>query len=304
MIDRRALPAEARLGTWLAPDGWRYRRLEWPGRGRGSLLFAGGRGDFIEKYLEAQHHWHAAGWSVTAFDWRSQGGSRGDIVGGHLESMDPLVDDLAALIADWRADHPGPHVVVAHSMGGHILARTLAERRPEINAAVLIAPMMMVNSEPLPPWAAAWTARLFNIAGFGRAPIWRSPTASAKAGARRRTYLTSSPERFDDELWWWEREPGYNLGPPSWGWLLAAMRSSAALTLEALRRIDSPCLFVATERDRLVSAAAIRRAAEAIPNAELLMLQDSGHEILRESDPVRLRALAAIDAFLARHAAG
>ena len=303
MIDRRALPRDAQLGEWLAPDGWRYRRLEWPGGGRGSLLFAGGRGDFIEKYLEAQHHWHDAGWTVTAFDWRSQGGSRGDIVGGHLESMDPLVDDLAALIEDWKARHPGPHVVIAHSMGGHVLARTLAERRPQIDAAVLVAPMMLVNSEPLPPWAAWWTASLFTLAGFGRVPIWRSPTASEGAGARRRSYLTSSPERFEDELWWWERQPGYKLGPPSWGWLLAAMRSCAALTPGALGGITTPCLFLATQRDRLVSASAIRRAAETIPAAELLMLNDSGHEILREADPVRLRALDAIDAFFARHAA-
>ena len=303
-IDRRARPAEARFGEWAAPDGWRYRRMDWsrPDAGRGSLLFAGGRGDFIEKYIEAQHHWHAAGWRVTSFDWRSQGGSRGDIVGGHLDSLDGLVDDLAALIEEWRAATPGPHVVVAHSMGGHILARTLAERRPAIDAAVLIAPMMMVNSFPLAPWAAFWTARLFNLLGRSKAPIWRSGLASAPAGSRRQAHLTSSAERYEDELWWWGREPGYNLGAPSWGWLLAAYRSCAALTAERLAGISVPVLFVATERDRLVSAAAIRRAAAAIPHAELAMFATAGHEILREADPVRTEALARIDDFLGRRA--
>ncbi len=32
------------------------------------------------------------------------------------------------------------------------------------------------------------------------------------------------------------------------------------------------------------------------------MFAESGHEILREADPVRLRALARIDAFLDEHA--
>src|SRR4051794_20716229 len=141
-FDRRAIPGGASFSTWAAPDGWPYRLLDWPqgagkdsagGKVRGSLLFAGGRGDFIEKYLEADAHWHARFWDVTAFDWRGQGGSRGAIVGGHLDSFDPLVDDLAALIAAWRARTPAPHVAIGHSMGGHLLLRTLAERKPALD---------------------------------------------------------------------------------------------------------------------------------------------------------------------------
>ena len=72
---RRILPADAMLDEWRAPDGFVLRRMTWaPGSAsRGALLFAGGRGDFIEKYLEAFAHWHGAGWNVTAFDWRGQG---------------------------------------------------------------------------------------------------------------------------------------------------------------------------------------------------------------------------------------
>src|SRR4051812_10073076 len=117
--DRRAHPAGATFGIWTAPDGWALRRMEWPRKGRakrrGSLLFINGRGDFIEKYLEAYGHWHDLGWNVTAFDWRGQGGSRG--AGYAYESFDPLIGDLAALLADWRGTNPGPHVAIGHSMG-------------------------------------------------------------------------------------------------------------------------------------------------------------------------------------------
>jgi lysophospholipase len=305
-IDRRALPADARLSRWRAPDGWSCRRMEWalPGADRGSLLFAGGRGDFIEKYLEPLHHWRAEGWRVTSFDWRSQGDSRGDIAGGHLESLDVLVDDLAALVEQWRAETPGPHVVVAHSMGGHVLARLLAERAPKLDAAVLVAPMLMVNSAPLPAWAASWVVAAVNAIGLGRSPLWRGVSPLPPPGSPRQTNLTRCPDRYSDELWWWQKSPGYNLGGPTWGWLRAAIRSSRALTGARLARIEVPVLFVATACDRLVSAAAIRRAAAAIPGAELLMFKDAGHEILRETDAVRLEALAAIDDFLARKAKG
>lgn len=305
-FDRRAIPAGAAFSTWAAPDGWPYRILHWPRakatKARGSLLFAGGRGDFIEKYLEADDHWHGRGWDVTAFDWRGQGGSRGTIVGGHLDSFDPLVDDLAALIADWRGRTSGPHVAVGHSMGGHLLLRTIAERKPELEAAVLVAPMVRINSGALPEWAAAWTSSAMSAFGLADHPAWHAPSASESTGSLRQSILTSCKERYEDELWWWEKEPGFNLGAPSWGWLRAAYASTARLTAARLGGIDMPVLLVGTDRDKLVSPAAIRDTAAAIPNAELLMFPDAAHEILRENEVVRLPAFERIDAFLDAHA--
>lgn len=301
-FDRRALPRAARISSWAAPDGWRHRRIDWPqpnGAARGTLLFAGGRGDFIEKYLEPMAHWHGRGWAVTGFDWRGQGASQGDIVGGHLDSFDPLVADLAALLADLRASRPGPQVAVGHSMGGHVLLRVLAEKRAELDAAVLVAPMLAINSAPVPGWAGWWTAAAASAFGLRRQPIWRpdSPPAAA-AGSSRQAFLTSCPDRYSDELFWWDREPGYNLGGPSWGWLDAAYRSCSALTDARLKAVETPLLLIGTDTDRLVSAAAIRRAAGLLPKARLKMFARAGHEILREADPVRLEALAEIESFL------
>jgi lysophospholipase len=306
VVDRRRLPESAAMSRRQAPDGWIHRRMDWrqPAGApvRGSLLFAGGRGDFIEKYVEAYAYWHARGWNVTVFDWRGQGGSRGAIAGGHLDSLDVLVDDLAAMTDAWRGDPPAPHVVVAHSMGGHIVLRALADRGLKIDAAVLVAPMVVVNARPLPARLAAWVAGLLAGIGLARRPAWKTPPALLPPGSRRQHVLTGSAERYADELWWWDREPGYNLGAPSWGWLRAAYRSSAHLTDAALAAIAVPLLFLGTDRDRLVSPAAIRRAAAAVPGAELLMFPDAGHELLREADPVRLAALARIDSFLDAHA--
>src|SRR3954453_21119371 len=212
-FDRRAIPGAAAFSSWAAPDGWPYRLLHWPqetisdsdgGKVRGSLLFAGGRGDFIEKYLEADAHWHQQGWDVTAFDWRGQGGSRGAIAGGH-DSFDQLVDDLAALIADWRARTPAPHVAIGHSMGGHLLLRTLAERKPALAAAVLVAPMVGINSGGLPDWAAAWTASTMSVLGLAHHAAWHAPRTPEPSGSLRQSILTACPERYEDELWWWER---------------------------------------------------------------------------------------------------
>jgi len=298
---RRTHPPGATFGTWPAADGWPIRRMDWPragrGKARGSLLFAGGRGDFIEKYLEALAHWNGRSWNVTAFDWRGQGASKS--AGFAFESFDPLVDDLVALIDDWRATTPGPHVAIGHSMGGHLLLRALVERRAALDAAVLVAPMIVVNSSPIPDWLAPEMAEAMCRLGFGTVSMWKAVPVPSGPGSQRQRILTGSLDRYADEAWWWDRQPDWKMTPPSWNWMRAAFRSAAAaFTPERLALVKLPVLLVGTDRDRLVSPAAIRRVAAELPCAELEMYPDSAHEILREADPVRRAALARIDAFL------
>jgi lysophospholipase len=299
----RAFPPDAAIAEWRAADGFLCRRMDWPQPGgrpdRGSLLFAGGRGDFIEKYLEAYAYWHAGGWNVTAFDWRGQGRSRGGDGGATQLDFDLLVGDLAALIADWRASREGPCAAIGHSMGGHLLLRTLAEKAPALDAAVLVAPMIRVNSAPLSPSLAPMITDFMCLVGWRDQPVWKASALPTGPGSRRQHFLTRSPERYADELWWWERQPELKLGAPSWGWMRAAYRSSAAaFTAERLARVDVPVLLLGTDRDRLVSPDAIRATAALLPRARLHMYPDAGHEILRDADSVRLDALKRIDSFL------
>src|SRR5690606_6872538 len=167
---RRVLPPGAVFSTFAAPDGWPLRRMDWrqpaPASVRGNLLFAGGRGDFIEKYLEACRWWHARGWNVTAFDWRGQGRSRKPDAPGSAD-FGLRERDLAALLAQWRAGSAGPCVAVGHSMGGHLLLRVLIEAKPALDAAVLVAPMLLINSAPVPAWLAPMVAAAMVLAGRG-----------------------------------------------------------------------------------------------------------------------------------------
>ena len=297
---RRRHPDGARFAVWAAPDGALLRRMDWPqpdgARVRGSLIFAGGRGDFIEKYLEALGHWHDRGWQVTSFDWRGQGASERSLAA--LGSFDPLVDDLAALLGAWRAAGPPPHVAIGHSMGGHLLLRTIVDRAPALDAAVLVAPMIAVNTAPIPGWLAPAIARVMIALGLGAAPLWKSPRALQRVGSPRQHRLTRSRERYRDELYWWAREPGWDIGAPTCGWLAAAFRSAEAFDADRLAQVTLPILLLAAGHDRLVRTNAIRRAAADLPHASLDVFAGAAHEILRDRDTVRGPALARIDAFL------
>jgi lysophospholipase len=62
-----------------------------------------------------------------------------------------------------------------------------------------------------------------------------------------------------------------------------------------------PVLLLAAAHDRLVSLPAIRRAAARLPKSELVVFgPEARHELLRECDAVRDKALAMIDRFLDR----
>jgi lysophospholipase len=305
-LDRRSRPEGATFSEWRAADGWKLRRMDWPqpvgGAGRGSLLFAGGRGDFIEKYLEPIAHWHDRGWNIVSFDWRGQGHSRGNIVGGNFTDFDPLVSDLDAVVREVAESGPGPVVAIGHSMGGHLLLRALGERHLPLRAAVLVAPMLAVNSSPTPAITAQWLASMFAKFGGRDVALWPEGRSGAGSSMLRQANLTRCDKRYADEIWWKNQEPGFHLGAPSWGWLDAAFRSTARHKPHLLRQVTTPVLLVGTERDRLVSPEAIRAAAASLGNAELRMFEDAAHELLREVDPVRLQTLAWIDDFLDRHA--
>lgn len=295
---RRSIPPGMTFAPWAAPDGWPLRSFTWPApaEARGSLLFLGGRGDFVEKYLEALRHWHGRGWGLAGFDWRGQGGS-GRLLADrhvcHLDSFDPLLGDLAAFVADWRARTPAPHVIVAHSMGAHLTLRLLAERGARPDAAALLAPMVGIAAKGLPNAAVRTVAAAAAMAGLGRRRIWDRDIGNH--GGR----MTTCPERLADKLWWKAVQPETASGAPSWGWLGAASRSIAAMR-SALGRLPAevPLLILASASDPVIDVRALRRIAARLPQADLRLFRGRSHELLREADERRLAVLTAIDAFL------
>lgn len=308
-IDRRAIPPYAKEAHWTASDGHALRRIDWPGATgggvpRGSILFLPGRGDHYEKYLETLEQWHRKGWRVTAADWRGQAGSGrlgSDAVTGHIDDFATWIDDLAAFWREWKAATPAPHVLAGHSMGGHLVLRAVAEGKVDPVALVLSAPMLGFVG-PLPPAIGQAAARLMLVIGDPARPAWKWSEKPGEIPASRQALLSHDDARYADELWWRDHRPELVMGPGSWGWVERAYASMRGLFAAAkLEHVKTPALLIGTSNDKLVSMRAIEEAARRLPNAELLRFgQEAHHEILREVDPVRDRAMQAIDQFLDR----
>ncbi|HEX8302919.1 alpha/beta hydrolase [Sphingomonas sp.] len=303
---RREIPQGAKIHFWNAPAGGQLRAFAWPSDSatpRGSILFQGGRGDIFEKYLEVFAHWHAQGWTITWFDWRGQGGS-GRLTPaancGHIESFDQYIADFRAFYAEWEAGTPEPHVVMGHSMGGHLVLRGLIEGAATPDAAVLIAPMLGFKSAL--PFAERF-AKILGGVGDSSRPAWKTNEKPYTSDSRY-SLLTHDKGRYEDEIWWQHEKPEIVTGPPSWRWVIEAMKSMRELRDNPrLKRMNIPVLMLVAKADGLVDARAALKIGPKLPDSRIVSFgNESAHEILREVDAVRNRAIGEIDLFLAARA--
>ncbi len=286
----------------IMSDGWPVRTIGWQAGAQapGSILFLGGRADFIEKYSEALWTWSQdLGAGLVAIDWRGQGLSgrlSPDPMKGHADDFDRWVDDLDAIVAWFVATMPGPHFAVGHSMGGHLLARHLARRSSPLSRIMLLAPMFAIRiGLPL-----GSLARLMVVLGGGGryAPMQR-PYGAWQQRPERRGLLTSDPDRFTDEHWWIAQNTGLALGGVTWGWINAAEQSLGILerpgTLEGIR---TPLLALSGSHERLVSPDATQRAMARVPGALFETIPGAAHELLREASGIQSVVHSRIQSFL------
>lgn len=297
---RRTIPAGATVSRWTAADGWPLRRFDWPAdNARGTLVVQGGRADIFEKYLESFAHWHTQGWRIVSFDWRGHGGSGRPAVDVGRGEFATAVQDLAAI---WR-ELPGdrPRVLLGHSMGGFLALRAAVEGAVDPDSLILVAPMLGLRS-PFGRFGAA-AARFLRNRGDPARLAWKT-NERPNSRVARQPLLTADVARYADETWWHAQMPDDAPRPPSWAWLAEAFEATAVLANDPrLGALTPPVLMLVADNDGLVDARAAVKVAARLRDATLLRFgKEAAHEILREADPVRDRALATIDAFLARTA--
>ena len=117
-------------------DGLRLFRRSWlPERAERSLVLAHGFAEHSGRYEHLARWFGGRGFAVSAYDHRGHGRSEG--VRTHVEDFSEYLDDLGTFLETVRAELPDlPILLVGHSMGGLIVAAFLADRRPEVAAAV------------------------------------------------------------------------------------------------------------------------------------------------------------------------
>lgn len=122
----------------------------------GTVLLVHGLGEHAGRYGEVAAHLHQWGFAVRAYDQQGHGqseGARGDMLRpGSLQA------DLCRVIDDTRQRAVAadvPLILLGHSMGGLVVARTLAEHMQAVDAAVLSSPALGVFPKLFQRWLLA-----------------------------------------------------------------------------------------------------------------------------------------------------
>jgi pimeloyl-ACP methyl ester carboxylesterase len=237
---------------------------------RPTVLFVHGAGmDHSVWPLQARHFAYR-GWNALAVDLPGHGRSGGE----PLRSIGAMADWLADLVQ--ALDVPVAHVV-GHSMGA-LIGLDLAARHGDTIAGLALlgaAPVMPVHPalldaaarpEPLAP-------ELICDWGFGPAGHFgghKAPGSWMLGHALRLLGQSAGPRLYAD---------------------LAACNDYRD-GLQAAAKVRCPALVIAGAEDRMTPARQAAKLAEAIPQAELVVLPGCGHMMMVEQPDATLDALS------------
>jgi len=299
-------PENISFACLTTADGVQLRYGVWSSescRCRGTLLLLAGRSEYLEKYREVIHELNTRGFDVISFDWRGQGLSQRLLAHptkDYVGSFDHYLYDLEAVLGEALPRCRGPLVLLAHSMGGHMALRFL-HKRPELFAkAILCAPMIDINTLPMPNYLARLFSRWLRSLGFARAMIAGAGYFNPYGRSFENNQLTTDTGRFERIRQTLADNPALVASHVTNGWLAAAFDS-----IDILRRpgfnsgIHPPLLIVTAGQDQIVRNQAIFDFAADLPCCKMVSIQGARHEILQEQDALRSQFWEAFDEFAA-----
>lgn len=279
------VPAGHALVPQTMADGTALHRCDWPlADGGDAVLIVHGLGEHSGRYAALAAWLNRQGYAVRAYDQRGHGHSPGRR--GALPRSEALLQDLAAVYADYANDLGHAPVLLGHSMGGLVAARCVLDGRIQASRLVLSSPALRT-------WEPAWRRAL--AAGLSRLlPSLPLPNGLPMEG------LSHDPAVID----------AYREDPLRHGWITPRMadfifRAGAACIADAAKLNLSTLLLIAGA-DRLVNPSGSRDfAAGASPKLlESQLFPTLRHELFNENEPGRSEVLATLGAWLQRHALG
>lgn len=294
------LPAGGLAYSLLSSDKMRIRAALWtpPGEARGTVVLLQGRTEMIEKYFEVVGEILARGLAVMTLDWRGQGASTRllpDSLKGHVGTFADYLTDLRLLLSTVGKDMPKPWILLAHSMGGNIALQALHDFPRAFAGAALSAPMtdIRVPRRRIVRVLARLVSRTAYVPGgaafdplterFETNPV----THDAGRFQRNQAILTNHPILA--------------LGSPTWGWLRAAFAASDRVQAPAfLRDIRVPILIMSAGEEALVDNHSHGEVVKHLAAGERATVAGAKHELLQETNGVRIQVWQALDRFFER----
>ncbi|MEP1229774.1 MAG: alpha/beta hydrolase [Litorimonas sp.] len=264
---------------------------------RGSIIFSPGRTEFIEKYFETIEDLIQRGFNVLMFDPRGQGLSDRlveDKLKSYVDDFQSYADDFGFINEEFLPLFPKPHIAMGHSMGGTIVLQSVISGTINPDVVVCSAPMLGLFDldTPLIRLVISALSRL----GFAKKNLPFRPQRNGLPVSFSDNKLTSDKERYRIWASYFQTTPRMRLGPPTYGWIRAALASMVYLHRNA-DKLRVPSLMLAAGADPIVDPTSIQKFAEK-SGGDYQVIAGALHELFLEKDEYRNQTFAYIDAFL------
>jgi len=303
---KNPIPLGASTGYIEVRKGLRLRFASWQSvlrERRGTVCIFPGRAEFIEKYFEVVGELRRRGFAVAVLDWRGQGGSSRltrNPLKGHINDFAEYEEDVSHFMkAVVLPDCPAPYYALGHSMAAMVLFRAATKRGCWFTRVVLTAPMVKIAGLPLPGRLCGQLADGLTMFGFGKSAVPGDKAQYRQDQPFEGNTLTSDRERFMRNFSVLQAAPELAIGPPTIGWLKAALDAIERVGNEKFApRVRVPVLMLAASDDQVVVSEAVEELAIRLRAGSQIVLRGARHEILQERDSLREQFWAAFDAFI------
>lgn len=272
------------------------------------ILLSPGRCETYLKYQELIYDLAHAGYNVLAVDHRGQGQSSRELADnekGYIGDFSFYADDLHQVVQQTQVLNTYQDVyLLAHSMGSTVALDYLYRYQPNIKAAILNAPLLGINTAPIPAYIApsliSFIYQLQSIKNkeayfFGQKPYQATPFSDNELCHSQVRYQHTQAIFGQDNI---------RLGGVTTAWLNAALTKFNFLHQHS-DKLNCPVLLLQAEHESIVNNQAQnswqQKAKANNKDVELVIIEDAKHEILQESENIREQALDNILSFFDKH---
>ena len=256
-----------------------------------------GLSEFIEKYYEVARTCLGMNLAFWVLDWPGQGRSDRHLSNPHKrhgQNFDLEVDRLHDFILAYikhSSVHPDvgriPMAMLGHSMGANIGLRYLEKYPDTFECAAFSAPMFGIktlNSIPFSGFLLSFLNLIMPKSYVTGGGDWHENMRTNNGFA----IFSHDEERNKIHEAWSNADSDLAVGSPTFRWLYHAQKSCKLINKQSfLSSIKTHCLITIAGKETIVDNYNAAHAAGHIENAQLLEFQNSGHEILMETDEIR-----------------
>lgn len=268
-----------------------------------TIIICPGRSSFIEKNEIAAKTLDELGFNVYVIDWRGHGASDRLIQHAQkvfIKSYDQYVEDIIGTINSISPNKKMDLYLYGGSMGGHIVVRFL-EKHPEkeIKAAILIAPMFNVQTQPFPKFIARVIAWLKTKTGCGGSYCFGFGNFDPKRDIFEKNKNTHNRDVFEKQKKVTIDNPNLVTGGPTFGWLHSTFESIDEVNnCERLKKIRTPIFIANAEQDRFVDNGNNENIEKCLQKVVSKLYADSYHHIMHEKPEIHQKLVHDIKIFL------